>query len=453
MASRAREAVAPAYLFLCLILGGSGQGIWENMVLELIGLAIITWAAWPATGSSMARPARDLLTMALVAVALIAIQLVPLPVSAWTNLGGREAAAAGYRILGLDPPALPLSLTPYRTLTSLFGLVPPLALFVAVVKLQAYRFGWLAAALLLGAIAGVVLGALQVSGSGNVQDSHWYLYQVTNYGFAVGFFANVNHMADLLACTMPFLAALAASAMRDDRQWNIAILAGVGACTVVIVVGIALNHSLAVYGLTPPVVTGSIALLFPRRSTWRRRIAIVTIVFAILAIGGLATTSVRGNAFGSDTSIQSREEMLSTSAKALRDFLPWGSGLGSFESVYHLYEDPALVNGTYVSHAHNDYAELAVEMGVPGILLMIAFLAWWGRAAWRAWRYDEAGVYARAASIASAAILVHSAVDFPLRTTAIAALLATCLALLVERRAPTLRVRSDLRPTRHILVG
>ena len=94
MASRAREAVAPAYLFLFLILGGSAQGIWQNMFLELIGLGIIAWAAWAATGSSMARPARDLLTMALVAVALIAIQLVPLPVSAWTNLGGREAVAA-----------------------------------------------------------------------------------------------------------------------------------------------------------------------------------------------------------------------------------------------------------------------------------------------------------------------------------------------------------------------
>jgi len=87
-------------------------------------------------------------------------------------------------------------------------LIPPLALFVAIVRLQAYRFTWLTAALLLGSIAGVVLGALQVTGSGNVADSHWYLYDVTNYGFATGFFANVNHMADLLVCTLPFLAAM-----------------------------------------------------------------------------------------------------------------------------------------------------------------------------------------------------------------------------------------------------
>jgi O-antigen ligase len=176
-------------------------------------------------------------------------------------------------------------------------------------------------------------------------------------------------------------------------------------------------------------------------------------LFGVVAIGALVTSSVERNALAADASVQSRQAMLSTSAKALRDFLPWGSGLGSFESVYHLYEDPLLVNGTYVSHAHNDYVELALETGMPGILLMITFLGWWIRAAWRAWRYVDAGVYARAASIASAAILVHSLVDFPLRTAAISALFAMCLALLVERRAPTVQVRSDLRPARHIVVG
>ena len=45
MVSRARQLVAPLYLFLCLIIGGSAQGIWGNMVLQLLGLAIIAWAA------------------------------------------------------------------------------------------------------------------------------------------------------------------------------------------------------------------------------------------------------------------------------------------------------------------------------------------------------------------------------------------------------------------------
>jgi hypothetical protein len=82
---------------------------------------------------------------------------------------------------------------------------------------------------------------------------------------------------------------------------------------------------------------------------------------------------------------------------------------------------------------------------------MIAFLGWWGRATWRSWRYVDAGTYARAASIASGAILLHSIVDFPLRTAAISGVFAMCLGLLVERPAPAVRSGTDLRPARHLV--
>lgn len=142
--------------------------------------------------------------------------------------------------------------------------------------------------------------------------------------------------------------------------------------------------------------------------------------------------------------------MLATSGRAIGDFFPWGSGLGSFRSVYQLYEDPARVNDTYVRHAHNDYVELALETGLPGILLIVAFLAWWVRIASRAWRNVDA--YARAASIASGAILLHSLVDFPLRTPAISALFAMCLSLLVQRPRAVARVRPEWRPARHVVI-
>jgi O-antigen ligase len=353
----------------------------------------------------------------------------------------------------LGAPAVPLSLTPYRSLDCLLALIPPVALFIAIASQGAYRASWLAGAVIVGAIAGVLLGALQVTQSGNIADSHWYVYETSSFGFATGFFANANHMADLLACTLPFLAALLGSALSGNRQRNSAILVGVAAAALLIVVGIALNHSLAVYGLTPPVLAASALLLVPRRSGWRRWWMLATAVLVIGAVAVLTTTSIRTGQFRSDveSSAQSREAMLSTSARAMRDFLPWGSGVGSFASVYHLYEDPAQVDNTYVIHAHNDYVELALETGVPGILLMIAFLGWWSRATWRSWCYVDAGTYARAASIASGAILLHSIVDFPLRTAAISGVFAMCLGLLVERPAPAVRSGTDLRPARHLV--
>ena len=104
-------------------------------------------------------------------------------------------------------------------------------------------------------------------------------------------------------------------------------------------------------------------------------------------------------------------------------------------------------------HAHNDYAELALELGLAGIALLVLFLIWWGAAVRRVWQTAETGPFARAASIASAAILAHSLVDFPLRTAAISAAFGMCLALLADRRAAAdHRFGSDLRPTRHFVL-
>jgi len=86
---------------------------------------------------------------------------------------------------------------------------------------------------------------------------------------------------------------------------------------------------------------------------------------------------------------------------------------------------------------------------------MCLFLLWWARAALRTWNASDSGPFARAAAIASAAILVHSLVDFPLRTAAIGSCFAMCLALLVRWRpvaSTVLHEPAELRPTRHVVI-
>jgi|tagenome__1003787_1003787.scaffolds.fasta_scaffold20983230_4 O-antigen ligase len=453
MVSRLREGVAPAYLFLCLILGGSAQGIWANMILQLLGIALLAWAALARADEPLFAPARQLLILALLAVGLVALQLVPLPPSLWPHLAGREPIANGFKILRVRLPAQPLSLTPYLSLNSLLGLIPPLALFCAIGRLKVYRTGWLATALLAGTTAGILLGALQVA-SADYAASPWYLYPQSNFGVATGFFANANHMAILLVITLPFLGAILGSAKGANKQRNSAIMAVVAGATLVIILGIILNRSFAGYGLAIPVVTTSALLVLPPKRSLRLGALVLAGLLLVAAIGAIATSATRSGGLGQDatTSVESRHEMLVTTMRAIGDFLPWGSGLGSFRSVYQLYETRDEISTTYVIHAHDDYIELALELGAAGTVLIIAFLAWWARAVRSAWRDAEAGIYARAASIASAAILVHSLVDFPLRTAAIDAAFAMCLALLIDRRAPVARERSDLWPTRHVVL-
>ncbi len=451
MPSVGRILVAPAYLFACLVLGGSAQGIWQNMVLQLAGIAIIAWAAMAKGDEPLSPAARQLLLIAVIAIALVGLQLVPLPASIWASLGPRESVAAGFGAIGMAVPAEPLSLTPAATLDSLLGIIPPLAMVCAMLRLRAYRPRWLAIALIAGTLAGVALGAMQVASS-TAELSPLYLYRETNPGKGVGFFANVNHMATLLVVTIPFLAAIVAAARTAGMQRYSAIVAMAAGLGIVVVVGLALNGSLAGWGLALPVLAASALVVLPPASRLRLWVVALTGLLFIAAIAALQATAIGSGKIGEHaaTSAHSRGTILATTSRAAADFMPLGSGLGSFRAVYPLYEQAAQVTPEYVVHAHNDYAELALELGLPGVLLILLFLAWWGAAVWRAWRTPEAGPFARAAAIASAAVLVHSVVDFPLRTAAIGVCFAMCLALLADSRAAPPAEKKALRKRRHV---
>lgn len=451
MLDRLRSATAPTYLFLCLILGGSVQGVWQNALLQVLGVAIIAWAATTRFHEPLALPARQLLLIAAAVVAVVIVQLLPVPASLWAT-GPRAALASSLRLLGAGS-AMPLSLAPFATVSALFALIPAIAMFCATVALGAHRPRLLASALFSGALLGILLGALQVASPDPAQ-SAWYLYPDTNLGSAVGFFANSNHMATLLVTCLPFLAALLAAGRGARLQHYSGLVGMVAGGVIVVVVGIALNQSMAGYGLALPVAAASVLIVLPPGSRGRRLIAALSAGLLIAVVVALQTSSIGSAAIGEQaaTSVQSRQEIFATSARAIGDFMPFGSGLGTFAKVYPMYERIERVSPTYVVHAHNDYVELALEMGLFGIVIAGAFLIWWGAAVWRVWRTAEAGPFARAASVASAAILAHSLVDFPLRTAAISAVFAMCMALLAGHRVARPRDEGDLRPTRHVVL-
>jgi O-antigen ligase len=446
-----RSAIAPAYLFICLLLGGSAQGIWQNMVLQLAGVAILAWAATAYVEEGLPSAAKPPLFLGAAGIAFVILQLVPVSPALWAH-GARSRIAEGFALLGRPVPPMPMSVTPYESLSTLLSFIPPLALFCAIARARAYRPSWLAIALLAGTVAGILLGALQVSSAADA--SPWYLYQDTNRGAAVGFFANANHMATLLVIGLPFAAALAASGSSTSVQRHSAVVMILAAVALLLIVGIFLNHSLAGYALAVPVIAAS-TLILPLQRRWRPLVAAIAAFFIIAAIVALSSSAIGGTRVGQDarTSVQSRQQILVTTSEAIRDYMPFGSGLGSFLRVYRTYESPDTVGNEYVVHAHNDYVELALELGVAGLILMILFLAWWLISALAIWRGGRGGAFARAATIASAAILVHSLVDFPLRTAAIAACFAMCLALMAEPRAPAASEAGELRPTRHIVIG
>ncbi|HVM21988.1 MAG TPA: O-antigen ligase family protein [Sphingomicrobium sp.] len=450
MAERMRSAIAPTYLFACLLIGGSAQGVWQNALLQLVGVGIIAWVAMQRGAQPLTPAARQLLIIAIAVLVLFALQAVPLPRGVFGG-GIRNRIHDDLQLLGLVSAKAPLSLAPYQTLASLLTLIPPLAVFCAAVGMPGVRPRAMAAALLAGTFAGILLGALQVA-SAQPEQSPWYLYSQTNLGAAVGFFANANHMATLLVVCIPFLAAILAAARSANLQRYSAVAAITAGAGLVIAVGIFLNRSLAGYLLALPVVAASALIVLPGGSRLRGALAGLGVLLVAGALAALSSSAIGSSKLGAEasTSVQSRAEILATTGRAIADFFPWGSGIGTFREVYPLYENINTVSTTYVIHAHNDYAEILLETGIFGVLLLVAFLIWWVVAVWRVWRTAEAGAFARAASIASGAILLHSFVDYPLRTAAVASVFALCLALLAGNRAPRPVESTDLRPTRHV---
>lgn len=448
MSHHLRLSLVPAYLMLCLLLGGaSAAGLWANMILQLLAIPIIFSSLLLERQTPMAASARQLILIMILMLLVIGIQLVPLPPSLWASLPGRDHVAEGLRLVGQPLPWLPLSLAPYQTLASALWLLPAVAVVLGIVRLGYFKSTWIAWVIAMVTAAGVLLGAMQVSGG-----PAWYFYQITNFGFATGFFSNANHMATLLVAAIPFLTALfvTARARRQSAQRSSGMFVILSGAIAVVLAGLLINNSLAGLGLAVPVIAASLLMIrFGRKQlpSWSLGvIAVLTIVPVLLVFAEPFDNNLTSS--GVENAELSRYTSFSKSIDAAKDFVPLGSGIGSFAEIYRLYEDPAAIGRTYMNHVHSDYIELFLETGVLGLAVLLLFLLWWGRRSIAIWRAAEPDNFARAASIASAAILAHSLVDYPLRTAAMAAVFALCCALMAEPRAKARRPGEKNRPTK-----
>ncbi len=445
MALTLRHTAAPLFLLLCILLGGSAQGPWRNLILQVIGLGFIGWALMARSRSMPTAAGRALPFFALLVTAVLLVQLIPLPPGLWSALPGRGVVAESFALRGETLPWLPLSLTPTRTAAALAGLAVPVGIIAAMIWLGAYRARWMAAAVMVGAFISVTLGALQLAQGGP------YLFPIANVGAAAGLFANSNHQATLLLVSIPFLAAAIGRELSKDNRsrqgFSRLIIAG-GALAVVLV-GLALNGSMAALLLVLPVALASVGIALPalrRAGSVLALIAIVGLILGSLLLALLTDPSAGG------TSVTTRADIYARTFKAIADTMPFGTGVGSFVDYFPLYEDPATADAFYVNHAHSDPLEWLLETGLAGGILLALFLLWWLRQSVRVWRADERDLTALAGTVAVAAIMAHSLVDYPLRTAAIQAVFALGLAFMVEPRSHSARRGSKRsgREVRHL---
>lgn len=114
-----------------------------------------------------------------------------------------------------------------------------------------------------------------------------------------------------------------------------------------------------------------------------------------------------------ETSEERRVEMVHDSLRIYRDHPILGTGLGTLQEVFPLYE--TLYDGLVVNHSHNDYAEALAETGTIGGLCGLAFLVCLFWTSWKILKMEsdpQGFAYHAGALVACLGLLVHAGVDF-----------------------------------------
>lgn len=439
----AARSLLPAMMLAALLTGGASlEGEFAKGALFvasglLLGCLFLFSHSW-AKGA-----AASVLAICVLTILVLIVQIVPLPVRVTESLPLRSDALAALNALGIKPSSLPISLERDATFAGIVAFLAPLAGFCLVAAIKWSRgaslLKWIIP--LLGG-AGALLGLAQVLIG---KEAPWlYLHEFTSRDLPVGVFANPNHQASFLLMCLPFIAVLASEIRRDweghdEDVVRATITAVLG---LMILAGVFGAGSAAGYILLAPVLLFSLVLFLGggRKGKGSSLIGMAALPLVLGFAALVVFTSPRLTGLG-QTSFEdgpaSRIGINRVSARMIEENWVWGTGLGSYEDVFRLYEDPETVSSTYIAHAHNDYFEWVIETGSAGTVLLAAFLAWWMFHFVRLWLNTKAEAWRlrRAAAISCLVPVLHSLVDYPLRTPAIAVLAAICLALMVVDRA------------------
>ena len=421
------------------LLGGASRGAPLRLAaVELISLPVAVLAITRLARGEAATPAGravwPLVLLGLI-IALPLLQMIPLPPAIWTRLPGLGPRLEAVTLAGLPVPWAPISLTPDETGRMALALAPPSAMVLAMLALGQNAARRLTALWLALAAAGLVLGVGQMAAP---QGGPAYLFAVTNVGSLVGLFANRNHEAAFLLALLPFAAALTIR-RRPSRE---AADPGVapwlaGLFIVIAVVALGVIRSRAGVVLAGPSLAAALLILglgARGNGSWRPAAFLASaLVVALAAVATFALTPVL-DLFAPQATAELRFEAWPYVAAAARAHQPLGAGLGAFDRAFQAVEPLNLVVPSYFNHAHNEVLELWLETGWAGVALMAAFLIWFLRASFDAWRSSSS--LTRAASAATLLLLAASMTDYPLRTETLAVLLAFCCGLLAGRRAP-----------------
>lgn len=410
--------------------GASREHALRLALVELAALPLLVLATSQLFKNGLWREHQFSLGLLAATAAIPLIQLLPLPPSVWTALPGRDQLALAMDLAGLEPGWASLSLTPDQTWRSALALLPPVALFIAMLCLSLEQRERLVQFCLTAAVVSILLGAAQLASGGE----RLYAWETTRAGSINGLFANRNHLASYVLVTLPFAIVLGAATLRRRHPNTAALWIGAAFAGIAIVALAAIRSRAGIMLFVPVMGTSLLAAWIAagrgRPGLWLLALAGSTGA-ALTAVAILALPTILAR-FDNEGASEARFERWPLVAETAQTYLPLGSGIGSFDPVYRSVEPLHELDSTFFNQAHNEYLETWLEAGWPGVALIVVFFVWYGRRAFSAWRGPATRErdLQRAASIAIGVLVLHSMGDYPMRTATLAVMFALCCGLL-----------------------
>jgi O-antigen ligase len=429
-----------------LAFGGTEPGSFA--VVEVLLLGTAAWLL--ANFGSVLAPAgwsKGLLVPTAI-VGVIVVQLCPLPVGFLERITARENPGTGV-------PLIPLSTEPYSTRTHLLIVLTCLVAFylARVVSQDRKRQQRLIFSLIALGCFEAFYGLLQYLTGWQQIFTYAKKYDLAE---ATGTYINRNHYAGLLEMILPLSLALAfyeygnfAQNQRQPRPDLRKLVTRVSFqrlvlwFSVAIVLFAALLFSRSRMGIVAGCASLVVVVALAGVSRFRVRMLVpLTAGFLVISIClalwiGAGPVAERFQSVGDEYSVgaQSRVSIWRDDLRLVGQH-PWlGTGLGTFPNAYTRVQTAFL--GQFVNHAHNDYLEIASDLGLPAAVALFAsiFLVLVG--AVRTFLRAEGNfgpTVALGCTGSIVAMLLHALADFNLYIPANALVFSTILGL--ARPAP-----------------
>ena len=429
------SALVPLILLVTAFVcgGASASQPLRDMIVQLAAIVLLASVALGWVGRAFSPDARIPLILIAALFVLLAFQLVPLPAAVWTALGMRAVSADILRLIGEPVGMYPLSVQPERTLLSALALLPGVAMAIAALRLETTARLLLAAGVVVGALLSLALGIVQASLGGSSETIN--LYQTTHAGLPIGVFANTNHQADLLVIAFVFAGLLvrriASESASQPLRWCIY---GLMAVLALGIVATGSRAGIALLGLA------LLAMVVREHLSGHARLVLFGAGGLVALFGVLIVFNPTiARSFADFSNLDDPRFRFWPNVTYAIGVMGWlGSGAGTFDGVYRSLETLDTLSSHYLNHAHNDYLEIVLETGVPGLVLLLAtlgFLGWRGVAIIR--RSERADTpaspdLAYAGMIGAGVLLLHSAADYPLRTPLLGVIFGLCCAFMTR---------------------